>query len=118
MAAVTTVWGIDIYCEVRTRYFKTMVRPVVNTHIRSSRHMTLNTRGPGADVKEQLAICRFDGFSLFPLFFMEMMFLCVVFVSPVALKTKIISLLDQFCTVYIMTISAAHIPMIHLALCE
>jgi hypothetical protein len=80
--------------------------------------MALNTIGSGANLKEHLAVRRFDRFAFFSLLLMKMVPLSIVLTGPMALKTEIVPLLQEFYAVHIVAVAAPHIPMIHLALCK
>jgi hypothetical protein len=95
-----------------------VVWSVVDDHILAARHVTLNTIGARANLKKYLAVRRLDRLPLFSLFLMKVMPLGVVLTGPMALKTEIVPLFQEFYAVHIVTVAAPHIPMIHLALCK
>jgi hypothetical protein len=95
-----------------------VVWPVIDDHVVAARHVALHTIGTGANVKEYLAVRRLDRFPFFTLFLVKVMSLGVILTGPMALKTEIVPLLQQFSAVHIVAVAAAHVPMVHLALCE
>jgi len=95
-----------------------VIGPVIDTHVLAAWHVALDTISASAHLKEHLAITRFDRLSLFTLLFVKVMPFGVILTGPMALKTDLISLFEKLNAMHVVAVTAAHVTMVHLALCE
>jgi hypothetical protein len=78
--------------------------------------MTLDALSSCAHCKEHGPVFPPDGFTLFALLFVKMMCRGIVFLGTVTLKTQGVSFFYRGDAVYVVTIAAANIAMVHFAL--
>jgi len=80
--------------------------------------MALDTLGAGTHFKKDLAVRGLYRRSLLTLLLVKMMGPGIVFGGLVALEAQIVAFQKYLCTVNVMAVAAADIPVVHLALGE
>jgi len=87
MAAVAGIGSAELNAEIRSRYSKTVIRPIVIAHVSATRHVALRTLSTATDFKQHLALSRPNGISLLTFLFVKMMLPGVIDPRAVALQT-------------------------------